>query len=221
MTAESPTIRLERYSERHVEGLTALYNDPAVARQVLQMPYQSVEQRRKRLHDSADDDRLLILVALHQGDVIGSASLEQHPRIRRSHSGSIGMGVAVAWQGKGVGSRLLGELLDIADNWMNLRRVELTVYTDNAPALALYRKFGFETEGEMRDYAVRDGRFVDVCTAWRACGGSRGGWGSEGVREAASGQQRPVCPANESVPNLLLGSSSIAGCARDPLSGST
>ena len=146
MTAESPTIRLERYSERHVEGLTALYNDPAVARQVLQMPYQSVEQRRKRLHDSADDDRLLILVALHQGDVIGSASLEQHPRIRRSHSGS----------------RLLGELLDIADNWMNLRRVELTVYTDNAPALALYRKFGFETEGEMRDYAVRDGRFVDV-----------------------------------------------------------
>lgn len=40
---------------------------PAVARQVLQMPYQSVEQRRKRLHDSADDDRLLILVALHQG----------------------------------------------------------------------------------------------------------------------------------------------------------
>lgn len=67
MTAESPTIRLERYSERHVEGLTALYNDPAVARQVLQMPYQSVEQRRKRLHDSVDDDRLLILVALHQG----------------------------------------------------------------------------------------------------------------------------------------------------------
>ncbi|MBH9391633.1 GNAT family N-acetyltransferase [Pseudomonas aeruginosa] len=153
MTAESPTIRLERYSERHVEGLTALYNAPAVARQGLQMPSQAVEQRRKRLHDSAGDDRLLILVALHQGDVIGSASLEQHPRIRRSHSGSIGMGV---------GSRLLGELLDIADNWMNLRRVELTVYTDNAPALALYRKFGFETEGEMRDYAVRDGRFVDV-----------------------------------------------------------
>lgn len=103
---------------------------------------------------------------------------------------------------------------------MNLRRVELTVYTDNAPALALYRKFGFETEGEMRDYAVRDGRFVDVYSMARLRR-SRGGWGSEDGREAASGQQRPVCPANESVPNLLLGSSSIAGCARDPLSGST
>lgn len=77
------------------------------------------------------------------------------------------MGVAVAWQGKGVGSRLLGELLDIADNWMNLRRVELTVYTDNAPALALYRKFGFETEG--RCVTMRCGMGASwTCTAWRA-----------------------------------------------------
>lgn len=81
MTAESPTIRLERYSERHVEGLTALYNDPAVARQVLQMPYQSVEQRRKRLHDSVDDDRLLILVALHQG----GRHRQRQPRTAPAH----------------------------------------------------------------------------------------------------------------------------------------
>ena len=59
---------------------------------------------------------------------------------------------------------------------MNLRRVELTVYTDNAPALALYRKFGFETEGEMRDYAVRDGRFVDVYSMARLRR-VEGGWG--------------------------------------------
>lgn len=191
MTAESPTIRLERYSERHVEGLTALYNDPAVARQVLQMPYQSVEQRRKRLHDSADDDRLLILVALHQGDVIGSASLEQHPRIRRSHSGSIGMGVAVAWQGKGVGSRLLGELLDIADNWMNLR-------ASNSPSTPTTPRrwrciASSASRPKERCATTRCGTGASwMCTAWRACGGSRGGWGSEGGRETASGQQWPI-----------------------------
>jgi len=38
----------------------------------------------------------------------------------------------------------------------------LTVYIDNAPALALYRKVGFEVEGELRDYALRDGRLVNV-----------------------------------------------------------
>lgn len=77
------------------------------------------------------------------------------------------MGVATAWQGKGVGSRLLAAALDVADNWMNLHRVELTVYADNEAAQKLYRKFGFEVEGLMRDYAVRDGQFVDTVSMAR------------------------------------------------------
>jgi putative acetyltransferase len=36
--------------------------------------------------------------------------------------------------------------------------IELHVYTDNAAAIALYRKFGFEHEGTHRAYALRDGR---------------------------------------------------------------
>ncbi|MBN2993059.1 GNAT family N-acetyltransferase, partial [Pseudomonas cedrina subsp. fulgida] len=88
-------------------------------------------------------------------------------RVRQAHVGSFGMGVATAWQGKGVGSRLLTAALDVADNWMNLHRVELTVFADNHAAQALYRKFGFEVEGVLRDYAVRDGQFVDTVSMAR------------------------------------------------------
>lgn len=73
---------------------------------------------------------------------------------------------------------------------MNLRRVELTVYTDNAPALALYRKFGFETEGEMRDYAVRDGRFVDVYSMARLRR-VEGRWGVRAGATRGCGPARP------------------------------
>jgi putative acetyltransferase len=45
---------------------------------------------------------------------------------------------------------------------MGVLRIELTVYTDNAPAIALYRKFGFVVEGCHRGYALRDGRYVDA-----------------------------------------------------------
>ena len=41
-------------------------------------------------------------------------------------------------------------------------RIELIVFTDNAAAIALYRKFGFELEGTHRAYALRDGRYVDA-----------------------------------------------------------
>jgi putative acetyltransferase len=165
MPASESVISLERFNESHLEGITALYNDPAVTRQVLQMPFQSVEVWRKRL--APDDERRLQLVAMHQGAVVGNLGLEQFLRVRRSHAGSLGMAVSQAWQGKGVGSKLLATALDVADNWMNLRRVELTVYADNEAAIALYRKFGFETEGLLRDYAVRDGQWVDTLSMAR------------------------------------------------------
>ena len=165
MPVPDSKIVIQRFAESHLEGMQALYNDPAVCRQVLQMPFQSLEIWRKRLADT--NERLFRLVAVQAGEVIGNCTLEQYGRSRQSHIGSIGMGVAVAWQGQGVGSQLLGAALEVADNWMNLHRVELTVYVDNEPAQALYRKFGFETEGRLRDYAVRDGVFVDALSMAR------------------------------------------------------
>ena len=45
-------------------------------------------------------------------------------------------------------------LLDWADNWAGLLRVELGVYADNERAIALYRKFGFELEGCQRAHGA-------------------------------------------------------------------
>ena len=52
--------------------------------------------------------------------------------------------------------------VDLSDNWLNLLRLELSVYTDNEPAVRLYTKFGFETEGLLKKYAFRDGTYVDA-----------------------------------------------------------
>ena len=57
---------------------------------------------------------------------------------------------------------MLRAALDLAGNWLGLSRIELRVYTDNAAAVALYEKFGFEIEGAHRRYAFRNGRYVDA-----------------------------------------------------------
>ena len=86
---------------------------------------------------------------------------------RRQHAANLGMGVHDDYVGRGIGGFLLAELVDAADNWHDVRRLELTVYTDNEPAIRLYRKFGFEEEGLLRNFAYRAGRYVDAYTMAR------------------------------------------------------
>lgn len=66
------------------------------------------------------------------------------------------------WQGKGAGTSLMQAMVDLADKWLNLSRLELEVYTDNEPAIRLYKKFGFVVEGTLRQFAYREGEFADV-----------------------------------------------------------
>ncbi len=80
------------------------------------------------------------------------------------------MAVRDDWQGKGIGTALMEAALDLADNWLNLTRVELSVFTENAAAIALYEKFGFEVEGTHRRYAFRNGAYVDSYSMARVRG---------------------------------------------------
>ena len=52
-------------------------------------------------------------------------------------------------------------VLDLADTWLMLVRVELEVFADNARASHLYEKFGFEKEALLRMSVVRDGQYWD------------------------------------------------------------
>jgi ribosomal-protein-alanine N-acetyltransferase len=58
------------------------------------------------------------------------------------------IGVDPAYQGRGIGRRMLDELLNIAADSV----VHLEVRTDNAPAIALYRSVGFTEVGLRKRY---------------------------------------------------------------------
>jgi [ribosomal protein S18]-alanine N-acetyltransferase len=58
------------------------------------------------------------------------------------------IGVDPAYQGRGIGRRLLDELLEFADRGV----VYLEVRTDNEAAIALYRSMGFAQVGLRRRY---------------------------------------------------------------------
>ncbi|MBC7941259.1 MAG: GNAT family N-acetyltransferase, partial [Chitinophagaceae bacterium] len=109
----------------------------------------------------------LHVVAERDGRVIGSAGLHPVDRLRRRHAAMMGISVARDAQGQGVGQALMQAVCDYADGWAQILRIELTVFTDNARAIALYQHFGFRIEGTHRGYALRHGVFADVHTMAR------------------------------------------------------
>jgi putative acetyltransferase len=70
--------------------------------------------------------------------------------------------VSAEVQGRGAGSALMREMINLCDNWLRIERIELTVFVDNASAIALYRKYGFVVEGTGKKFALRNGEFVDA-----------------------------------------------------------
>jgi putative acetyltransferase len=142
-----------------VPALCALANDPGYRWGTLRLPYQTVEETARWFSGLTHGDHAL--VAVLDGEVVGNAGLHRQ-RGRRQHVAVLGMGVRDALCRRGIGSALLLAMIDLADNWLDLRRLELTVFTDNAPAIALYERHGFVPEGALREYAFRDGSYVDA-----------------------------------------------------------
>jgi putative acetyltransferase len=158
------TIAIRRATPADAAAYARIMADPAVFPGLMQMPHANEELWRARLIENAAPGKHdLLLVAEHGGEVVGTCGLHPvGPALRRRHVAAIGISVAPEAQGQGVGSALMQAMCDYADRWMGVLRIELSVYVDNAAAIALYRKFGFETEGRHRGYAMRDGRYVDA-----------------------------------------------------------
>ena len=143
-----------------IPDLTEAWNQPRAIWGTLQSPFVSVDARRKRSASLPPGHTML--VAVIEGKAIGSAGLHPFDNRRRAHAASIGTAVHDAYAGRGAGRALMQGLIDLADRWLNYRRLELTVWADNERAIRLYEGFGFEREGLHRAYAWRDGAYIDA-----------------------------------------------------------
>jgi putative acetyltransferase len=156
----SEDIKIRRAEPDDYASVYEMFCCPKVIAGTLQLPYASREEWKRKLADPPQGRYNLVAVAGEQ--VVGLLGIDTFPnKPRRRHAGTFGISVHDDWQGKGVGASLMKACLNMADNWLNLHRLELEVYADNEAAIRLYEKCGFEREGLMREHAFRDGVYVD------------------------------------------------------------
>ena len=147
-----------RHSEpEDYKAVHLVYSSPRAMAETLGVPYASEQEW---LAGERDDN--VSIVACVRGEVVGHLALSIYMNPRTRHAGHFGIAVRDDWQGKGIGSELMKACVDLADNWLGLARLDLRVYVDNEPAVSLYKKFGFEIEGTHKQFAFRDGEYVDA-----------------------------------------------------------
>ncbi|WP_299728191.1 GNAT family acetyltransferase [uncultured Endozoicomonas sp.] len=149
-----------RHAEQSdLKAIGELLSHPEVTRNTSQIPYRS-QSYWDNMFDINDKNHIQLIA--HSGnEVVGHLGLIINQNPRRKHCASFGITVRHNAQGKGVGKQLMTTMVDLADNWLSLTRIELDVYTDNHHAITLYERFGFEVEGESRFDTFQDGKLVN------------------------------------------------------------
>ena len=145
------------------EGINLLRRMPGVFENILGISSERIKRNEDFIMHMDANAHVFVAVVMVEGEEIiaGMAGLHVNANHRLRHSGGVGIMVHTDYQRMGIGRALMDTLLDIADNWLMLVRVELTVFSDNEKAIALYRKLGFETEGLKRKAAIRNGVYED------------------------------------------------------------
>ena len=145
-------------------GINELRRMPGVFENILGIPSERIKRNEDYINSMDENTHSFVAIIKDSNGneiVIGNAGLGVYSNLRTRHSAGIGMMVHKDFQGMGVGSKLMESLLDIADNWLMLTRVELSVFIDNERAIALYKKFGFSIEGTKKKAGIRNGAYID------------------------------------------------------------
>ena len=154
------TVEIRHSDESDIVQIRLLYAEPSNYAATLQLPFPSPETWKKR--HAALSEGSFSLVACRDGQILGQLGLSVMNNPRRKHVANFGMAVKSSSRKQGIGSALVAAAIELAEKWLAVRRIELEVYTDNAAAIELYKNFGFVIEGTSKQYAFRNGEFVDV-----------------------------------------------------------
>ena len=120
----------------------------------------TVETFAARLRAANDDH--FVLGAFVDGKLAGTVGFERYQRRKTRHRGRIwGVYVTAAMRGKGIGRRLLSDLLKRVSTQPGLEQVTLSVAEEGKAAARLYASLGFQVFGHEPHALKIGGAYVD------------------------------------------------------------
>ncbi len=108
-----------------------------------------------------ENNSIVFAIRTTEGNIIGIAGYDDIIKDNMVATLFIGIGDE-NYLGKGFGKEAMLELLNYGFNTLNLYRIQLNVISFNIPAIKLYEKVGFQKEGTMKEFVLRNGQRYDL-----------------------------------------------------------
>ncbi|MGN1165156.1 MAG: GNAT family N-acetyltransferase [Lachnospiraceae bacterium] len=114
----------------------------------------TVESEKALFDRINESDNEAMLVCLVEGRVVGNCQISWSKGIKTRHRASVAIALLSEFWNQGIGTRLLQELIHIAEENKNILQIELEFVEGNTRARALYEKMGFRITG-VKPNAIR------------------------------------------------------------------
>lgn len=158
-------VRLTALAEEDLEAIAAWQDDTDLLRrfdaQAAAPKGQAQLRQWLRQRQERPDGYLFAVRAVDGAELLGYAEIDGILWPHRAGWLSIVIAPREHW-GRGFGREAMHLLLWFAFAELNLHRVQLTVFADNARAISLYEGLGFQREGVFREFLARDGGRQDM-----------------------------------------------------------
>lgn len=158
---EGEKINLRTIEEEDVEFLRDGVNHPEVRVHIGSRKPQNMESEKGFFEEQISDDSSTNLLIAREEERIGIISLlpEGDDAERLAE---IGIWLHPDHHGNGYGTEASRLILDHGFNELNYHKIYARAHKDNEPSKKVWKKLGFEKEGEFRDHTFMQGEYKDV-----------------------------------------------------------
>lgn len=160
-------MRLRDATADDIDAIAAIYNASIPGRTATADLEPQAVEKFAAAFEGRDPARRPWIVAEESGEIVGFASVRdfnEKPAYRDTVE--VSFYVASAAQGRGIGSKLLEEMIDRARQARLVNLIAL-IFSHNEPSLKLVERHGFERWGYLPGVCRMDGRWYDVAILGR------------------------------------------------------
>lgn len=161
-TKNGLNVTVREISKKDLENLNEILNQGNV-NNFLHINGSSFEETLRYYENYLSERRIGLkyeLVAEINKKVVGATIIELG-KYKRSHTGKFAIFIHSQYQGLGIGTILMKQIIDFAKK-LGLKRIEANnIHSDNKVALNLYKKLGFKIEGLAKKAIRKNGKLID------------------------------------------------------------